>query len=122
MLKFCKVCKNRGVDMKRGMICKLTERMLAARFETQISLMFRMTADADSWQSFGCLFSWRHFNYGTSCRSRSAALRSHASLASCGQFSGKSLYGWKLKTKFSIQYSLSAVHNVRKFSNFVDAG
>lgn len=24
MLKFCKVCKNREVDLKRGMICKLT--------------------------------------------------------------------------------------------------
>ena len=35
---------------------------------------------------------------------------------------GKSLRGWKLKTKFSIQYSLSAVHNMWKFSNFVDAG
>ena len=34
----------------------------------------------------------------------------------------KSLDGWRIKTKFSIQYSLSAVHNVRKFSNFVEAG
>ena len=33
---------------------------------------------------------------------------------------GKSLDGWRIKTKFSIQYSLSAVHNVRKFSNFVE--
>lgn len=24
MLKFCKVCRNREVDLKRGMICKLT--------------------------------------------------------------------------------------------------
>ena len=42
--------------MKRGMICKLTERMLAARFETQISLMFRMTADAAGW-TFGVIKS-----------------------------------------------------------------
>ena len=41
--------------------------------------------------------------------------------SSC-KFSGKSLDGWRIKTKFSIQYSLSAVHNVRKFSNFVEAG
>ena len=49
---------------------------------------------------YGCMFHWLHvFNLTV-----------------------KSLDGWNLKTKFSTQYSLSAVHNVRKFSNFVEAG
>ena len=83
---------------------------------------FRMAADAASWQPSAAFF--RRDTSTTAHRVARPPLR-------CGcmfhwlhvfNLTVKSLDGWKLKTKFNIQYSLSAVHNVRKFSNFVEAG
>ena len=121
MLKFCKGCKNGDFDLIINMICKLAGRMLIARFETNL-------ADVPHGHRCGFLAVIRLPFFVETLQT---ALRAACPPLRCGRklhwlhvfnLTGKLLDGWRIKTKFSIHYSLSAVHNVRKFSNFVDAG